>query len=253
MGTLLDQALGLQTTNQALPRGKVFLIKDGVRCHGSFVLHHLLTRALPSSLVLFLALAEPFSHYDRILKKLGCNLTAQRENNKFLFFDLLQLGSPGVERESLVEGGLFELYGKIHKVVELNAASNGNGNICIMIDDVSLLEIAARGFLDSVLNFLHYCHALTSVQGCSLVLLGHEDIYSNMPHPRFLFQIEYFADVMISVKPLATGLSADVHGQLTVLNKGSFDEQSLSKNKICNFQFRIKENSVEYFYPGAKI
>ncbi|KAL4189427.1 hypothetical protein AMTRI_Chr08g207040 [Amborella trichopoda] len=209
MGTLLDEALGPQTTNQGLQRGKVFLIKDGVGC---------CTRAFTSSFVLFLALSDLLSHYDRIL---GCNLTAHRGNKKFIFFDFLLLECPGVEWGSLVEGGLFELYGKIHKVVELNAASNGNGNICIMIDDVSLLEIAARGFLDSVLKFLHYC-----------------GIYLNMPHPRFLLQIEYFADVIIS---------------LTVLNNGSFDEQGLSKNKICNFQFRIKENSVKYFYPGTKI
>jgi hypothetical protein len=40
--------------------------------------------------------------------------------------------------------------------------------------------------------------------------------------------------------------------QLTVLNKEIWDGQGSSKNKICNFQFRVKENSVEYFYPGSR-
>lgn len=31
-----------------------------------------------------------------------------------------------------------------------------------MIDDISLLEIAARGSADDVLDFMHYCVALTS-------------------------------------------------------------------------------------------
>ena len=40
--------------------------------------------------------------------------------------------------------------------------------------------------------------------------------------------------------------------QLTVLNKEIRDEQGSSRNKICNFHFRVKENGVEYFYPGSK-
>lgn len=38
-----------------------------------------------------------------------------------------------------------------------------NSNITVMVDDMSLLEIAATGSnSDYVLDFLHYCHTLTS-------------------------------------------------------------------------------------------
>lgn len=34
--------------------------------------------------------------------------------------------------------------------------------VSIMIDDMSLMEVAANGCSDHVLDFLHYCHTLTS-------------------------------------------------------------------------------------------
>jgi hypothetical protein len=41
-------------------------------------------------------------------------------------------------------------------------AKEGAGRFTVMIDDVSLLEVAANGSADDVLDFLHYCVTLTS-------------------------------------------------------------------------------------------
>ncbi|CAI0411601.1 unnamed protein product [Linum tenue] len=228
---LLDEALGLDQLTQLKPPlgGKAVLIEDCVETSGSFVLHQLIKRLLTavpnsSNVVLFLAFANPFSHYDRILL--------------------------GEEGKAGGRSGLFALFANITKV--LNALPESNRKcLTIVIDDVSLMEVAAHGSSDHVLDFLHYCHTLTSDYGCSLVTLNHEDIYSSMDGLVFLKQMEYAADVLVKVEPLATGLAADVHGQfdglqMTVLNRGSLN------NRMSNFQFRIKENSVEYFYPGAR-
>lgn len=51
-------------------------------------------------------------------------------------------------------------------------------------------------------------------QGCSLVMLIHEDIYSGMVRPTLVLQMEYLADILIKAEPLATGLASDVHGQV---------------------------------------
>ncbi|CAL1374371.1 unnamed protein product [Linum trigynum] len=250
---LLDEALGLDQLAQSKPPlgGKAVLIEDCVETSGSFVLHQLIKRlhtAVPNSsnVVLFLAFANPFSHYDRILRKLGCNLGAQREKGRFIFVDMLNVECPvGEEGKAGGRSGLFALFANITKV--LNALPESNRKcLTIVIDDVSLMEVAAHGSSDHVLDFLHYCHTLTSDYGCSLVTLNHEDIYSSMDGLVFLKQMEYAADVLVKVEPLATGLAADVHGQMTVLNRGSLN------NRMSNFQFRIKENSVEYFYPGAR-
>jgi hypothetical protein len=74
-----------------------------------------------------------------------------------------------------------------------------------------------------------------------------------MERPAFLLQMVCLADVVIKAEPLASGLANDVHGQLTVLNKGiSNSGRGSSRNKLQNFQFRIKENGIDYFYPGCR-
>lgn len=75
---LLDEALGLHN-NKDKPWplcGRFVLVEDCVDTSGAFVLHHIIKRSLSShssSSVVFLAFSHPFSHYDRILRKLVFN------------------------------------------------------------------------------------------------------------------------------------------------------------------------------------
>ncbi|CAN1174161.1 Elongator complex protein 6 [Linum perenne] len=256
---LLDEALGLDqllSESKHPLAGKVVLVEDCVETSGCFVLHQLIKRLLTtatnsSNVVLFLAFSNPFSHYDRVLRKLGCNLGTHREKGRFIFVDMLKLECPVGDEGKASRSGLFALFANITKV--MNALPESSRKfLTIMIDDVSLMEVAAHGSSENVLDFLHYCHTLTSEHGWSLVTLNHEDIYSSMESPVFLKQMEYAADVLVKVEPLPTGLAADVHGQLTVLNRGVCNVRGSLNSRTSNFQFRIKDNSVEYFYPGAQ-
>ncbi|MCL7036513.1 hypothetical protein MKW94_029631 [Papaver nudicaule] len=228
-------------------KGRVILIEDQVETSGDFVLHHLIKRSLStesSEIVIFVALSKTFSHYDRILRKL-------RENGKFVFIDMLKLECPDGDEGNGVGGGLMDLYRKIQKAVEVNASTLPEQSKCvtIMMDDLSLLEVAAKGSSTYVLDFLHYCHTLTLENGCSLVVLNHNDIYSSNTVPTLILQMEYLADLIVMTEPLVTASS---FVQLTVLNKGTTDEQGSSRRKLHNFHFKVKENIVEYFYPGSR-
>ncbi|PIN01141.1 hypothetical protein CDL12_26353 [Handroanthus impetiginosus] len=142
-GNLLDEALngkGSAVSSTSYRGGRIILVEDSVETSGAFVVHHLVKRSLsPSSsdVVVFLSFAHPFSHYDRILRK--------------MLYDIL-LPTLNVEQKDA----------------------------------------------------------------------------------------------------LATGLATDVHGQLTVINKGLQDGSSKSRHTVNNYHFRIKDSSVEYFYPGSK-
>ncbi|XP_068644306.1 elongator complex protein 6 [Aristolochia californica] len=246
---LLEEALGPSN-------GRIILVEDCVEANGAFILHHIVKRAFAISngapgMVLFVALAQPFSHYERILRKLGCNLMTQMENKSFVFFDMLKLDCPG-DDGGMKKSGLVDLYRKIERAIETATAESSKGCISVIIDDVSLLDVACHGSTAHVLDFLHYCRTLTSELNCSVVMLNHEDIYSSMADTRFNLQLEHLADVLIKAEPLSTGVAADVHGQLTVVNKGN-TEQDHAVNKIRSFHFRVKENSVEYFFPGTLI
>ncbi|KAJ4976261.1 hypothetical protein NE237_001367 [Protea cynaroides] len=254
---VLDEALRLDNATMSFCPGQVVLIEDCVETSGAFVLHHMIKRALSpnsSGVVLFVAFAQPFSHYERILRKLSCNLVTYRENGRFFLFDMLKLDYPDGDVGNTVHDRVFDLYGKIQKALEVISVSPDYNKSCItiMIDDLSLMEVAANGASNNVLDFLHYCHTLTSELGCSLVVLNHEDIYSDLMGPTLILQMEYLADVVIKVEPLATGLATDVHGQLTVINKGVIDEPGILRTRVRNLHFKVKENSVECFYPGSR-
>ncbi|KAK9169061.1 hypothetical protein Syun_001201 [Stephania yunnanensis] len=235
--------------------GRVVLIQDCVETSGAFLLHHLMKRKLSresSEIVVFVAFAHPFYHYDRILKKLGCNLVTLSQKGRFIFFDMRKLDCLDEVGGGRTKSGLVELFHKIHKAAEVIASPETKICITIMIDDLSLVEVAAQGSSSYVIDFLRYCRTLTTEVGCTLILLNHEDIYSNSEESTLNLELEYLADIVMKAKPLATGLAADVHGQLTVLNKRSINEHGKIKKRIQNFQFKVKENSVEYFYSGSR-
>lgn len=89
---LLDEALGLvDDGSKAWPlSGRVVLVEDRVETSAAFVLHHLVKRALsPHSsnvVVVFLALSQPFSHYDRVFRKLVRTIPLFEANTHCLIF-----------------------------------------------------------------------------------------------------------------------------------------------------------------------
>lgn len=157
-----------------------------------------------------------------------------------------------VDKGKSSEGGLVLLYEQILKTI-CGLPGDKKDYVTIMMDDISLVEVAANGGSDYVLDFLHYCHSLTSefvrhscsyfllfylfpcllsfcqvlllfclfsiltlflTQDCSLITLNHEDIYSSMERPTLILQMEYLADILVKAEPLSTGLATDVHGQV---------------------------------------
>jgi hypothetical protein len=70
--------------------------------------------------------------------------------------------SAGGAKEASIADCFILLYGQIQRVVEANWTGENVGKFTIVIDDVSLLEVAAHGSVNDVLDFLHYCVTLTS-------------------------------------------------------------------------------------------
>lgn len=61
-----------------------------------------------------------------------------------------------------LQNGLIRLFGQIHEAVELSCSVQNRKHFTIMIDDLSLLEIAIHGSTNDVLDFLHYCTTINS-------------------------------------------------------------------------------------------
>uniref|UniRef100_I1PA62 Elongator complex protein 6 n=1 Tax=Oryza glaberrima TaxID=4538 RepID=I1PA62_ORYGL len=249
-GDFLSEAMG--------SGARVVVVEDRVEAPGAFALHLLLKRALAGGgAAALLALAQPFSHYDRVLRKMIFN-AVELTHLLVLIKDgwEKQNSTPSVSQCGAKGGAISDsfvrLYGDIQRAIDASRTGDNTGRFTLMIDDVSLLEVAAGGSVDDVLDFLHYCVTLTSEMNCSLVFLIHEDIYSSEEGVGVLLHLRYIADLVIRAAPLSTGLAADVHGQLSVVNKCTFREQRLKAQRIWNFHFRVKENGADFFYPGSR-
>lgn len=69
-GDLLSEAMG--------SGARVVVVEDCVEAPAAFVLHLLLKRAFAAGgAAAFLALSQPFSHYDRVLRKMVSAATSQ--------------------------------------------------------------------------------------------------------------------------------------------------------------------------------
>lgn len=66
----------------------------------------------------------------------------------------------GGKEEDAGDGVLVMLYGKVFRAIS-ELSQNGKNCITVMVDDISLMEVATKGSTSLVLDFLHYCHTLT--------------------------------------------------------------------------------------------
>lgn len=259
--SVLHQALGWSAG--APPRNRVVLVDDSLTSPASFLLLSLLSHILPApdSLVIFVALKEPFSHYSRVARKQGCNLVMHRERGSLIYIDLLsksileQSSSFLNVASSIIENKLFPLFGIFVKILKQAPGKN----VWIMIDDISLLEVMAEGNHTHVRDFLHYCKTFASnEQVCSLLLLTHRDVYEAGDETIMAHQLEYISDTIIHVEPLATGQANDVHGQLIVDHRMPFNVDSSSRSALCDdfnssLHYKLLENTVHFFAPGKQV
>lgn len=60
------------------------------------------------------------------------------------------------------EDVIIALYGQVQRAVEAFRSNGSRQHITIVIDDVSLMEVDAKGSSNLVLDFLRYCYSLTA-------------------------------------------------------------------------------------------
>ncbi|CAI5519787.1 unnamed protein product [Closterium sp. Naga37s-1] len=116
------------------------------------------------------------------------------------------------------------------------------GQLCIIIDDVSLLETCAGGDSRLVMDFLSACRGLcTKHHSASLVLLTHSAVHpttftftappppplatrssssssSPISSPPLLPWLLHLSDVLVLLRPLTSGHASDVHGQADIVH-----------------------------------
>ncbi|XP_071481654.1 elongator complex protein 6-like [Diadema antillarum] len=239
------------------PKGNFFLVTEADDADASFLIHHFLSWYLKSGCkVIFLGLAQSFSHYSAVSQKLGVNLPAAKTSGQLEFISGLQYCIPLVkgsllqeEREDCVlqdcirSGSMNPLYNILRDSLTKETGAQPYSNVLVLIDDISILQSLG---LDTRLisDFIQYCQW----QGCLVTLLHCDTGQDEDEEMLYLSnRLQHTCSCHLRVEGLSSGFCKDVHGQLTIVQK--LDHDPAESRKLL--QFKVTDKNVSFFAAGT--
>ncbi|RKP22459.1 hypothetical protein SYNPS1DRAFT_31944 [Syncephalis pseudoplumigaleata] len=237
--------------------------------------------------VILISTSQIFSHYAAIGKKLGMNLVAAKAKGQLYFMDLLtrftampahadaateEMSRPDIATYKLPtvpncslawmpqtgtastidwEASLQQV---ITKLMELcRAGSNGStARTAIIIDDVTALLFAGCP-VQTLVAFVRAVRRLCDTHGVNLVILAHDDLTfeSDVEHDLCLRMVARLPHVVLAVQGLDSGVSRDVHGQVTLMRGAArMDTARAATFHPRLLHYRLLENGAQFFAPG---
>ncbi|VDO91911.1 unnamed protein product [Soboliphyme baturini] len=212
---------------QSLPEQQMVLIRYSWELDGSFLLYHFLSMYFRANgRVLLVAVSNSAEHYDAVLAKFGFTVKRLVERKVCYVIDVLKLLSSGswsniasdgqgnlsdVKEENVAEMNSLKLMDVLWNC--LSAASSviqqdQQSPVLVVVDDVSLLNDFGVP-LHRIIGFLHGCRKVAGPRSCFCVSTSAEQ-----RHTLLSAYLSHMATWLLDVRPLGTGMSSDVHGQV---------------------------------------
>ncbi|KAF9081631.1 Elongator subunit elp6 [Mortierella sp. GBA35] len=152
---------------------------------------------------------------------------------------------------------LVDLYRALEEVIQ-NTASSKNKQLCLILDDLSVLLNCGWPCRD-VLALVRYLKLLVAKFNGTLITLVHADgvMAEEVSQDGLVKGVFYEADYIIDVRGLDSGGSRDVHGQLSLLHgPGHLLRQRAGQVRenewpALTLHYKILDNNVEVFAKGS--
>ncbi|XP_063159318.1 elongator complex protein 6 [Candoia aspera] len=257
----LNELLGVSAEQPE--RSKLTLL-CATKTDASFLVHHFLSFYLKAGCkVCFLGLMQSFSHYSIVAQKLGVNLITAKEQDQLVFFEGLKSAKHvvfGGAQETddtnpfqFISGdgsNLKALYEFVRTA--LSPAVGGDPWKCpvLIVDDLSvLLSLGVR--LMDILNFIHYCRVTVNSQlKGNLVLMVHSSEDSVDEESELLVKsLRHHCNSILWAEGLATGYCKEVHGQLTIIRRSSWESRA-ARDLQRIYQYKVQDKNVTFFARG---
>ena len=209
----------------------------------NFLVHHFVNLGLKQGKkVVIVGLENTFGHYNAVGLKLGNNLMKLKESKSVFYYDFMSKFSTFCDNpKDLVQDLLETLDSELTE------------NSILVLDKFSL--VSSLGFTaKQSLNLAQKLQKLVVLKKSTLVTcsransnLGSEDYLSQNEQNEVISAfLSHSATLNIVVRPLKSGKSRNVTGNLTFLwtlpNQG---------NKPQEYQFRVEEKDVKIFSAGT--
>ncbi|KAH6562241.1 hypothetical protein BASA50_001183 [Batrachochytrium salamandrivorans] len=258
-----DRPLPPGQTVDASSLGRTFIITDTLDRSASFLLHQFVLRhlRLPNWVVRLVCISQLPAHYAAVQKKLGIHLTQHKNTFESIdvFSNLDTLSSINTIDSSSVASGLTcENDPTVVLFRQISSTVRDQRHPCIVIDDVTMLLYAGWSVQQLVKLIMALSGFVVERSGC-LVILTHDDCPDDLELVSFNSWIVRLANILILVRPLKSGYTDDVHGQLTVrLGPQSLWEPVNAAGQLHTIQegevlFRINDSSVDWLSKGTTV
>uniref|UniRef100_A0A915L9W1 Elongator complex protein 6 n=1 Tax=Romanomermis culicivorax TaxID=13658 RepID=A0A915L9W1_ROMCU len=214
-----------------LPSNQTIVVEESDNADGSFLIYHFLSlflRSPANAKVYLVSCRQTVNHFNTVLSKLGVQFKRSIDQNRCRIFDLMN--------HFRVNDFNFD----VNKSIELiesdfsTFCDQVNSPILFIIDDVSILFDFGLP-IDEIYRFFHALRFCAKQRkACfSLTLSTYDDnLLEN--HEKFAKIVRYYADYLLKVEKLKTGLSKEVSGTLSIIN---FEQKNIEP-LVTNKQFK---------------
>ncbi|XP_015263205.1 PREDICTED: elongator complex protein 6 [Gekko japonicus] len=247
-------------------QGKLTLL-GATKTDASFLVHHFLSFYLKAGCkVCFVAFLQSFSHYNIVAQKLGLGLTTAKERGQLVFLEGLKVARDVLfsKRQESAEPHPFQFISGdgsnlrgLHDFVRtaLSPAVGGDSWKCpvLIVDDLSvLLSLGVKP--TDVLDFVHYCRVTVNslLKGNAVVMVRGSDDSEDEENELLAKALRYQSSRILWAEGLATGFCKDVHGQLTIVCRSSWEEKAERELQQV-YQYKIQDRNVSFFARGMSV
>nr|XP_060638723.1 elongator complex protein 6 [Anolis sagrei ordinatus] len=256
----LNELLG--ETAEKPEAGKLTLL-CAAKTDASFLVHHFLSFYLKAGCkVCFVAMVQSFSHYNFVAQKLGVSLAAAKEKGQLVFLEGLKASNSILfgEGQQSDEANPFQFISgdgsslrALHDCIRaalIPGAGDSWGPPVLMVDDLGvLLSLDVR--LTHILDFIHYCRVTinTQLKGNVVVMVRSSEDSEDEENERLAKSLQHQSHRILWAKGLATGFCKEVHGELTIIQRRSW-ETGAESDLLRVYQYMIQDKNVSFFARG---
>lgn len=272
MSTPIVPALSFRPDQSSLPPpGQLLLITDHLASPADFILHRTLSihlKELKNERVVLVSLTEGFDHWKAIAAKSNVNLSQHLASKSLVFIDGLLLSAyriPHSDSESCDsltcppllnsnDQSLRELYDLIAKSLPTYLPNDHESasRRTIIIDDISILELMGAHAV-ALTRFVRALRALCLANCASLIIRAHASASSEPGISLDSDLLRCLLDschVHIEVRPLASGRSGAISGEVAIHKGGlSLDDQIVAMRSSA-MQYRLTDSGAVFFQKG---
>uniref|UniRef100_A0A1B6CDG3 Elongator complex protein 6 n=1 Tax=Clastoptera arizonana TaxID=38151 RepID=A0A1B6CDG3_9HEMI len=236
---------------------KFIFVSEEQNSDANFVVSSWIMKAIQEeSNVVLLTLHNSFSHYQNVILKQGCNLTALQESDRLVVIEPMknivkslmdQIEDELNFYELKGDNGLKHLFLNLENIIKTKW---NNRKVYLIIDDTS--DFLALGIqTKDLIIFLKYCLNLRNYyKNITIVVCSHFS-QNNEQQQVLVNAMNHISDIRISVSGLKTGFSADVTGCIAISRKNILKQELWYKPNI--FHFKLNDRHIKVFAIGSVI